>query len=111
MNRAYNFEKAIAEYIMTQEATKLPENIAAQNNPVTYDELRSMSPVFPIADMLLSVDLSSDRVNLMQPKWLEGINTLYTAANLEDMKAYQRTARKPLASAMGMNGHFSIILL
>ena len=88
MNRAYNFEKAIAEYIMTQEATKLPENIAAQNNPVTYDQLRRMSPVFPIADMLLSADLSSDRVNLMQPKWLEGMNTLYTAANLEDMKAY-----------------------
>ena len=88
MDRAYNFEKAIAEYIMTREESRLPENRAAQNNPVTYDQLRSMSPVFPIADMLISADLVSDRLNLILPKWLEGMNALYTASSLEDIKAY-----------------------
>ncbi|MBQ3457019.1 MAG: hypothetical protein IJG36_11315 [Synergistaceae bacterium] len=85
---AYDFEKSIADYIMTKEEEYLPENIAIQNNPVTYDKLRSMSPTFPLADILISVDLSSDRVNLEQPKWLEGMNALYTEANLENMKAY-----------------------
>lgn len=47
-----------------------------------------MSPVFPLADILISVDLSSDRVNLEQPKWIEGMNALYTESNLESMKAY-----------------------
>lgn len=85
---AYDFEKSIADYIMTKEEEYLPENIAIQNNPITYDKLRSMSPAFPLADILISVDLSSDRVNLEQPKWLEGMNALYTEANLENMKAY-----------------------
>ena len=88
MTRAYDFEKAIAAYIMTNEESRLPENTSAQNNPVTYDQLRAMSPVFPLADMLLSADMVSDRLNLRQPKWLEGMNSLYTAANLEGMKAH-----------------------
>ena len=88
MTRAYNFEKAIAEYIMMRAEASLPENQAAQNNPVTYAELRQMSPVFPLADMLISADLVSDRMNLVLPKWLEGMNALYTASNLEDIKAY-----------------------
>ena len=88
MDRAYNFEKSIAEYIMTRAEAQLPENSAATNNPVTYAELRQMSPVFPLADMLISTDLVSDRMNLVLPKWLEGMNALYTASNLEDMKAY-----------------------
>ncbi|MBQ3586546.1 MAG: hypothetical protein II964_07505, partial [Synergistaceae bacterium] len=88
MTLAYGFEKSIADYIMTKEEEYSPENIAVQNNPVTYDKLRSMSPTFPFADILISVDLSSDRVNLEQPKWLEGMNALYTESNLEGMKAY-----------------------
>ena len=88
MTRAYDFEKAIAGYIMTNEEYNLPENLDSQNNPVTYDQLRQMSPVFPLADMLLSADFDSDRLNLEQPKWLEGMNTLYTDSNLEGMKAY-----------------------
>lgn len=88
MTLAYDFENSISSYIMTKEEEYSPENIAVQNNPVTYDKLRTMSPTFPFADILLSVDLSSDRVNLEQPKWLEGMNTLYTESNLEGMKAY-----------------------
>ena len=88
MTRAYDFEKAIAAYIMTEEEKNLPENIPAQNNEVTYDQLRAMSPTFPLADMLLSADMASDYINLEQPKWLEGMNSLYTADNLEGIKAY-----------------------
>ena len=88
MTLAYGFEKSIADYIMTKEEEYSPENIAVQNNPVTYDKLRSMSLTFPFADILTSVDLSSDRMNLEQPKWLEGMNALYTESNLEGMKAY-----------------------
>ena len=86
--QAFAFEKAIAEHMMTLEELYSPDAIDKMYNPLTLDELRQKSPVYPFADILEAHGAYSDLMNLQEPKWLEALNTLYTQENFENIKAY-----------------------
>ena len=88
LERAFEFEKAIAEHMMTREEIYAPEAIDKMYNPLTLAELRKKSPVYPYADILEAHSVYSDLMNLQQPEWLKALNELYNESNLEDMKAY-----------------------
>ena len=88
IDSAFEFEKAIAPNMMTHEEINSPEAIERMYNPLTLEELRKKSPVFPYADLLLAHKAESKLMNLQEPEWLKRLNELYTADNLENMKAY-----------------------
>lgn len=88
LDSAFEFEKAIAESMMTVEELNAPEAIKKMYNPVTMQELRQKSKIFPFADILEAHNANSKLICLEQPKWLEALNALYTPENLENIKAY-----------------------
>ena len=85
---SFEFEKAISESMMTVEELNAPEAIKKMYNPVSIQELRQKSKVFPFADILEAHKVNSKLICLEQPKWLEALNALYTSDNLENIKAY-----------------------
>ncbi|MBQ7168582.1 MAG: M13 family metallopeptidase [Synergistaceae bacterium] len=88
LERSYSFEERIAASEMTLQEVYDPSAVDKMYNPLTMDELREKSPVFPFADILVAHNAVSDLMNLQQPAWLKSLNELYTESNLEDMKAY-----------------------
>ncbi len=88
LSRSFGFEERIALHKMTLEEKYAPEAIDKMYNPLNMDELREKSPVFPLADILEAHEALSDLMNLQEPEWLKALNKLYTADNLEDIKAY-----------------------
>ena len=88
LESAYRFEEKIAAHEMTLQESYDPSAIDKTYNPLTMDELREMSPIFPFADIIAAHNAVSDLMNLQQPEWLKALNELYTESNLEDMKAY-----------------------
>ena len=85
---SFRFEKAIAAKIMTLEEVYSPDAIEKMYNPLTLEELRKKSTVFPFAEILEAHSVRSNLMNLNEPEWLAALNELYTPANLEDIKAY-----------------------
>lgn len=88
IGRAFNFETKISEHEMTLLELRDPSAIEKMYNPLTMDELREKSKVFPFADIIAAHNAVSDLMNLEEPSWLEALNELYNASNLEDIKAY-----------------------
>ena len=88
LEEAYEFEKAIAESMMTHDELNSPEAIEKLYNPITMDELRRQSPVFPYADIIEAHKAQSRYMCLEQPEWLKALNELYVPENLERIKAY-----------------------
>lgn len=86
--REYSFEARIAPHIMTLEEGNSPEAITKCYNPITMDELREKSPVYPFAEILEAHEALSDLINLQEPASLKALNELYTPENLDDIKAY-----------------------
>ena len=86
--QAFEFEKAIAQHMMTHEEIYSPDAIDKMYNPLTMDELREKSPVYPFADILEAHSAYSDLMNLEQPEWLDALNKLYTPENFANIKAY-----------------------
>lgn len=85
----YDFEKKIAEYEMTHAEVKSPDSVDKTNNHVTIDELAEKSPEYPIVEMMKTAGVADSKlINLNEPKWLEGINELYTEDNLDGIKSY-----------------------
>ncbi len=88
LGSSYRFEEKIAAHEMTLQELYAPSAIDKMYNPITMDELREKSPVFPFADIIAAHNAVSDLMNLQEPEWLKALNELYTESNLEDMKAY-----------------------
>lgn len=88
LENAFEFEKAIAGSMMTSDEKKSPEAVKKMYNPVTMEELKQKSKVFPFTDILEAHNVNSKLICLEQPKWLEALNALYTPENLENIKAY-----------------------
>ena len=88
LSRAFNFESKIAEHEMTLLEMRDPSAIDKTYNPLTMNELREKSPVFPFADIIIEHNAVSDLMNLQQPEWLKALNELYSESNLDDIKAY-----------------------
>lgn len=88
LESSYSFEEKIAAHEMTLQESYAPSAIEKTYNPLTMDELREKSPVFPFADIIAAHNAVSDLMNLQEPEWLKALNELYTESNLEAMKAY-----------------------
>ena len=89
LDRAYEFEKAISDSMMTVEELQSPEALKEMyTNPVTLEKIRELSPVFPFAEILEAYKIFSERMNLQQPKWLKALNELYNEKQLENIKSY-----------------------
>lgn len=89
LERAYEFESEISKSMMTVEELESPEAVTKlYKNPVTLEKLRELSPVFPMAEILESYKIFSDRMNLQEKEWLEALNKIYNDEQLENIKAY-----------------------
>lgn len=88
LDSSYSFEEKIAAHEMTLQELYDPSAIDKMYNPLTMEELRQKSPVFPFADIIAAHNAVSDLMNLQEPEWLKALNELYTESNLEAMKAY-----------------------
>lgn len=88
LESSYRFEEKIAAHEMTLQECYDPSAVDKMYNPLTMEELRKKSPVFPFADIIAAHNAVSDLMNLQEPEWLKALNELYTESNLEDIKAY-----------------------
>lgn len=88
LTRSFRFESNIAGSQMTLKEIYDPSAVDKMYNPLTMDELRKKSPVYPFADILAAHNAVSDLMNLSEPQWLESLNKIYNADNLEDIKAF-----------------------
>jgi len=88
LESSYRFEEKIAAHEMTLQECYDPSAIDKMYNPLTLDELRKKSPVFPFADIITAHNAVSNLMNLQEPEWLKALNELYNESNLEDIKAY-----------------------
>jgi len=89
LEQANEFEKTIADSMMTHEELASPEALKKlYMNKITLEELREKSKIFPFAEILESYKVFSDRMNLQQPEWLEALNKIYNESQLENIKSY-----------------------
>ncbi len=85
----FEFEKKTAEHMMTSLDKEGADAIAKQNNPVTMDELKEMSPDYPLVQYMEKRGYSKSKlINLKEPEWLKSLNDLYTEENLNGIRAY-----------------------
>ncbi|HAG69304.1 MAG TPA: hypothetical protein DCL38_04950 [Lachnospiraceae bacterium] len=86
---AYAFEEQIAESEKTVLESYDPAALKESINPVTMDELKEMSPNFPLTDFMERYGYAESRlINISEPKWLPALNALYTEEHLDELKAY-----------------------
>ena len=89
INQAFEFEKDIAQGMMSYAQLVDPEAVSLTVNPTSLEELKEMSPVYPLTEIMEADGFDGwERINLTQPKWLERMNEIYTEENVEKMKAY-----------------------
>ena len=89
INNAFKFESDIAQYMMTRDERHSPDAIKKlYANSIKLEDLKTLSPIFPYYEILTAHKVFSDRMNLQEIKWLEGLNKLYKAENLDNIKAY-----------------------
>ncbi|MBQ7151597.1 MAG: M13 family metallopeptidase [Synergistaceae bacterium] len=89
LEKAFEFEKKVAAFMMTHNERRDPDAIKKlYTNLISLDRIRELAPKFPLADVLEAQDMVADRMNLQEPQWLKGIDSLYTQENFEGIKAY-----------------------
>ena len=85
----FEFETAVAANMKSRIEWREPNAALESINPATIESLREMSPNYPSADYMEKYGWAeSDLINVDEPKWLEGLNALYTEENLPGIKAY-----------------------
>ena len=85
----FEFETAVAANMKSRIEWREPNAALESINPATIESLREMSPNYPLADYMEKYGWAeSDLINVDEPKWLEGLNALYTEENLPGIKAY-----------------------
>ncbi len=88
----FDFEAKVAEYKMTVLESSAPDALKQRINQVTMEELKEMSPHYPLAEYMEKRGYAESRlINLPEPKWLKGLDGLYTEENLPGIKAYVLT--------------------
>ncbi|MBR5766375.1 MAG: hypothetical protein IKX95_06295, partial [Lachnospiraceae bacterium] len=89
LDAMYDFEKKLAAFEMTALEKSDPDSLKKRINPVTMDDLREMSPDYPYAEYFEKRGFGDSKlINLQQPEWLKGLNSLYNDDNLEGIRAY-----------------------
>ena len=89
IEKKYAFENKIASCQMSVAQQSDPSAVELTYNPVTLEELETLSPKFPYVKYLENIGFAGSKlINLQEPEWLKGFNELYTEDNLEEIKAY-----------------------
>ncbi len=89
LENEYAFEKEIAPSMMTTADWYAQDAMEKANNAVTMEELKEMSPTYPITKFMEATGYgASERINLQEPEWLKKMNELYTEENFEKIKSY-----------------------
>lgn len=90
VNDMFKFERMIAPYIMGgQEQSKTSNLIGAIYNVYTIDELNNLAPNLNLPDIMSSLGIDkAKKIILEEPRWLQGLNSIYTQENLPLIKNY-----------------------
>ena len=90
VDNLFKFESMIAPYIIGKEqASKDETAIDKEYNVVTVDELEKMAPNLNIKEQMKNLNIDdANKIILEQPKWLQGLNDIYTNDNLDLFKDY-----------------------
>ena len=87
VGRAFSLDAEIASASLGRSAQKAPDYLQQVYNPMSIEELKALSPAFPIMDYLPTLPETTERVILTDKGWLSKMNELYTEDRLEDFKA------------------------
>ena len=83
------FECDMASSMMTTAEKNAEDAAIRSNNPRTLQELEKEQGSFPLTGMLAGAGVEKSEIFILEePEWLACMNSLYTEANLEKMKAY-----------------------
>ena len=86
---SYAFECDMASSMMTTAEKNAEDAAIRSNNPRTLQELEKEQGSFPLTGMLAGAGVQESEIFILEePEWLACMNSLYTEANLEKMKAY-----------------------
>ena len=86
---SYAFECDMASSMMTTAEKNAEDAAIRSNNPRTLQELEKEQGNFPLTGMLAGAGVEKSEIFILEePEWLACMNSLYTEANLEKMKAY-----------------------
>lgn len=86
-DNAIEYERKFAKYIYTQEEQMSSEYLAQINNPLTLDEVSSISVNYPLEEIIKSRGLAGDISYLnTTPEYLEHIDEFYNDECLEAIK-------------------------
>ncbi len=89
LEKQLSFEAKIAAYKKTKLERSDPGYVKESINPVTMEDLRNMSPNYPLTQFMEQFGYSDSKlINIYEPKWLTGLNEIYTEENFEEIKAY-----------------------
>lgn len=85
----FSFEKKIAASMKTRLEQSDPGFVKESINPVTMEDLKEMSPNYPLPQYMEKFGYSDSRlINVNEPAWLKGLNEVYTEENFDEIMAY-----------------------
>ena len=80
-------DAALAEHEKSTEDMNGPSYIQESVNPVTMDEIREMSPAYPLAQIMEQKGWSgAEHINVSQPEALKELSALFTEENVEALR-------------------------
>ena len=85
----FSFETKIATSMKTLLEQSDPSFVKESINPVTMEDLKEMSPNYPLPQFMEKFGYSESKlINVNEPDWLAGLNEVYTEENFEEIMAY-----------------------
>ena len=85
----FSLEKKLSEHIMTKLEQSASDSIQKMINPVTMEDIKKMSPHYPLAEYMEKRGYShAKHINLDYPEWLKSLDSLYNDENLDEIKAF-----------------------
>ena len=88
LKKAYDFDTELAKYQKTLLEMYDPSYVTEAINIVKLDDLKEMSPDFPLVQYMEKYDWAkSDIIDVEWPDSIKGLNGLYTEENVEKIKA------------------------
>ena len=77
----------LAEYVTPLVETQDPSYLQGTVNPVTMDQIREMTPNYPLAEIMERDGWSeAERINVLQPGALKELDALFTEENAEALR-------------------------
>lgn len=85
----FSLEKKIAASMKTKLEQSEPGFVKESINPVTMEDLKKMSPNYPLPQYMEKFGYSDSKlINVNEPAWLKGLNEVYTEENFDEIMAY-----------------------